>query len=161
MRLVVVANICVQVIFERCDELPIRAYLVRAKHPASAVERGMKKRGWGVTEGTEQSKCDGADLGCVCGAEAEDVVFRKGSVRTGGLERVHSDGDEGVLCDWVENGVVEKDGVVCADPGDDTTVGGVERGRGRRETVIVCVWRGKRICLEERAPSSWGVERHT
>ena len=115
-----------------------------------------------LTEGTEQLECDSADLvivGCGYGAEAEDAVFREGSARTGGFERVHSDGDEDVLRGWVENGVVEEDGVAYVDAGNDTTVGGAERGRGRGETAMG-VWRGERIRLEERAPSGGlGVER--
>jgi hypothetical protein len=98
-------------------------------------------------------------MGCVWIAEAEDAVFRKKSARTGGLERVHSDGDEDILSGWVEDGVVEEDDLVYVDAGNDTTVGGAERGRGRGETAMG-MWRGKRIRLEERAPSaSSGVER--
>jgi len=67
-----------------------------------------------VAKGTDRLERDGAD-GVVArridGAQTENAVFRYGSAGLGGLERVDSDGDEYVLGGWVDDRVLEKDGI--------------------------------------------------
>jgi len=61
-----------------------------------------------LAQGTERVERDGAHLvvGCGCVAEKEDAVFRNGTLTTGGLIYIYSDGDEDVLRGRVDNGVV-------------------------------------------------------
>lgn len=137
----------------------MKAWFKQVECPANAMEGGVQERSFGEpAEGTEQLECDGANLviiGRGCSAKAEDTVFQKEAGRRRGLQRAHSDGDEGVLRGWIENRIVKEHGVADMDVGDNTTVRGAKRGRGRSETVMgICGMNFKR--LEDCPPSAIG-----
>jgi len=115
----------------------LRDRILHVKCPPSTIERGMT--GCNIPmlilrEGTKQSERDGTKLimvrFCMCGAKAQHTVLWQGIIRFGGLECVHSDGDQDVLRRSLNDGVMEERFFGYGDSGYGAAVCGVERGRG-------------------------------